>query len=117
MTDFRFAIRQLLNSRGFTLLAVLTLAVGIGLNTAIFTLINDLFLRRLPFQAPARCVHMFANSEEATLSEFALSWPRFKRYRAGQTIFSRFTSENGTPFTLTGVGDPVLINGGRVTSN
>ena len=117
MTDVRFAIRQLLKSPGFTLLAVLTLAVGIGLNTAIFTLINDLFLRRLPFQEPARLVHMFANRKEGNLLEIAVSVPRFKHYRDGQTIFSSFAAENGTPFTLTGVGDPVLVNGGRVTSN
>ena len=47
---------------------MLTLAVGIGLNTAIFTLINDLFLRRLPFQEPARLVHMFANRKEGNLT-------------------------------------------------
>jgi predicted permease len=117
MTDVRFAIRQLLKSPGFTLLAVLTLAVGIGLNTAIFTLINDLFLRRLPFQEPARLVHMFANRKEGNLTEIAVSVPRFKHYRDGQTIFSSFAAENGTSFTLTGVGDPVLVNGGRVTSN
>jgi len=117
MTDLRFAIRQLLKSPGFTLLAVLTLAVGIGLNTAIFTLINDLFLRRLPFQEPARLVHMFANRKESNLTEIAISVPRFKHYRDGQTIFSSFAADNGTPFTLTGVGDPVLVNGGRVTSN
>ncbi len=118
MTDLRFAIRQLLKSPGFTLLAVLTLAVGIGLNTAIFTLVNDLFLRRLPFQEPARLVHMFANRKESNLSEIAVSVPRFKHYRDGQMIFSSFAAENATaPFTLTGVGDPVLVNGGRVTSN
>ena len=117
MTDIRFAIRQLLKSPGFTLLAVLTLAVGIGLNTAIFTLINDLFLRRLPFQEPARLVHMFANRKESNLTEIAISVPRFKHYRDGQTIFSSFAADNGVPFTLTGVGDPVLVNGGRVTSN
>jgi predicted permease len=117
MTDLRFAIRQLLKSPGFTLLAVLTLAVGIGLNTAIFTLINDLFLRRLPFQEPARLVHMFANRKEGNLIEIAVSVPRFTHYRDGQAIFSSFAAENGTPFTLTGVGDPVLVNGGRVTSN
>jgi len=117
MTDLRFACRQLLKSPGFTLLAVLTLAVGIGLNTAIFTLVNDLFLRRLPFQEPARLVHMFANRKESNLTEIAISVPRFKHYRDGQTIFSSFAADNGTPFTLTGVGDPVLVNGGRVTSN
>src|SRR5689334_6992706 len=117
MTDLRFAFRQLLKSPGFTLLAVLTLAVGIGLNTAIFTLINDLFLRRLPFQEPARLVHMFANRKEGNLLEIAVSVPRFKHYRDGQTIFSSFAAENAFPFTLTGVGDPVQVNGGRVTSN
>src|SRR6059058_1473626 len=117
MTDLRFACRQLLKSPGFTLLAVLTLAVGIGLNTAIFTLVNDLFLRRLPFQEPARLVHMFANRKQSNLTEIAISVPRFKHYRDGQTIFSSFAADNGVPFTLTGVGDPVLVNGGRVTSN
>jgi predicted permease len=117
MTDVRFAIRQLFKSPGFTLLAVLTLAVGIGLNTAIFTLINDLFLRRLPFQEPARLVHMFANRKEGNLLEIAVSVPRFKHYRDGQTIFSSFAADNLFPFTLTGVGDPIQVNGGRVTSN
>lgn len=50
MIDLRFAIRQLLKSPAFTFLAVLTLALGIGMNTAIFSLINDLFLKGLPFQ-------------------------------------------------------------------
>ena len=56
MTDFRFALRQLFKSPGFTLLAVITLALGIGLNTAIFSLINDLFLRALSFSEPERIV-------------------------------------------------------------
>jgi putative ABC transport system permease protein len=60
MTDLRFALRQLLKSPAFTLLALLTLALGIGLNTAIFSLINDLFLRGLPFKEPGRVVaHVF----------------------------------------------------------
>src|SRR5204863_9029016 len=86
MTDVRFAFRQLFKSPGFTLLAVLTLAVGIGLNTAIFTLINDLFLRRLPFQEPARLLHVFSRFKEQTV-DFPLSAPRFMQFRDGQTIF------------------------------
>jgi predicted permease len=117
MTDLRFAFRQLLKSPGFTLLALITLALGIGLNTAIFSLINDLFLRGLPFQEPERVVHMFGNRQEANLREIAISAPRFMHYRDGQTIFSGFAAENGTGFTLTGVGDPVQLNGSRVTSN
>src|SRR5439155_338964 len=58
MTDLRFAFRQLFKSPGFTLLALITLALGIGLNTAIFSLINDLFLRGLPFANRDRVVQM-----------------------------------------------------------
>ena len=117
VTDLRFAFRQLLKSPGFTFLALITLALGIGLNTAIFSLINDLFLRGLPFQEPGRVVHMFANRKDSNLIEIAVSAPRFTHYRDGQTIFSGFAAENGTGFTLTGVGDPVQLNGGRVTPN
>ena len=117
MTDLRFAFRQLLKSPGFTLLALITLALGIGLNTAIFSLINDLFLRGLPFQDPERIVHMYGNRKDANLKEIAISAPRFMHYRDGQTIFSGFAAENGTGFTLTGLGDSVQLNGSRVTWN
>jgi predicted permease len=117
MTDLRFAFRQLLKTPGFSLLAVITLALGIGLNTAIFGLINDLFLRGLPFQEPERVLHVYANRNEANLKEIAISAPRFMHYRDGQTIFAGLAAENGTGFTLTGVGDPVQLNGGRLTWN
>jgi macrolide transport system ATP-binding/permease protein len=117
MSDLRFAFRQLLKSRSFTFLAVLTLALGIGLNTAIFSLINDLFLRDLPFKDPGRVVHMYSNARERNLLELAVSVPRFQHFRAGQTIFDGFAGENGLPFTLTGLGDAVQLFGGKVTSN
>src|SRR3954466_13107358 len=106
MTDLRFALRQLLKSPGFTLLALMTLALGIGLNTAIFSLVSDLFLRGLPFQEPENVLHLFANRQEANLKEIAVSAPRFMHYRDGQTIFSGFAAESFTGFTLTGVGEP-----------
>src|SRR5947209_3051882 len=117
MNDFRFALRQLIKSPGFTFLALLTLALGIGLNTVIFSLINDLFLRGLPFKEPERVVHMYSNARERNLLELAVSIPRFQLYRDGQTIFDGFGGENGVPFTLTGLGDPVQLFGGKVTSN
>jgi len=117
MTDLRFALRQLLKSPGFTLLALLTLALGIGLNTAIFSLINDLFLRGLPFKEPGRVVHMYSNARERNLLELPVSVPRYQHYRDGQTIFEGFAGENPIPFTLTGLGDPVQLFGGKVTSN
>src|SRR6266446_9178832 len=117
MTDVRFAFRQLLKSPGFTLLAVVALALGIGLNTAIFSLINDLFLRGLPFKEPGRVVHMYSNARERNLLELAISAPRFQHYRDAQTIFDGFGAENVFAFTLTGLGDPVQIFGGRITAN
>jgi putative ABC transport system permease protein len=117
MTDVRFACRQLLKSPGFTLLALLTLALGIGLNTAIFSLIDDLFLRGLPFRDPDRVVHMYANAKDRDLNEIPLSAPRFMHYREGQTIFSDFAGENFIAFTLTGLGDPVQVFGGKLTWN
>lgn len=117
MTDLRFALRQLFKSPGFTFLAVLTLTLGIGLNTAIFSLINDLFLRGLPFSEPQRLVHIFAGDKGRALANFPLSAPRFLHYRDGQTIFAEFGAENGLAYTLTGVGDPVQIFGFKVTAN
>src|SRR5947199_3023665 len=117
IADLRFALRQLLKTPGFTLLALLTLALGIGLNTAIFSLINDLFLRGLSFKEPQRLVHMYSNARERNLLELAISVPRFQHYRDGQTIFDGFGGENAVPFTLTGLGDPVQLFGGKVTAN
>src|SRR5438874_11610657 len=117
MNDLRFAFRRLRESPAFTLIAVVTLALGIGLNTAIFSLINDLFLRSLPFKEPERVIHMYSNARERNLLELAVSVPRFQHFRAGQTIFDGFAGENGLPFTLTGLGDTVQLFGGKVTSN
>ena len=117
MNDIRFAFRKLQQSPAFTFIAILTLALGIGLNTAIFSLINDLFLRPLPFKDPARLVHMYSNARERKLLELAISAPRFMHYKDGQTIFDGFSGENVTAFTLTGLGDAVHLFGGRVTSN
>jgi len=117
MTDIRFACRQLSKSPGFTLLALLTLTLGIGLNAAIFSLVDDLFLRGLPFRDAGRVVHMYANVKDRDLNEIPLSAPRFMHYREGQTIFSDFAAENFTAFTLTSPGDPVQVFGGKLTSN
>ena len=93
-TDMRFAFRQLLKAPGFSLLGIITLALGIGLNTAIFSLINDLFLRGLPFREPARVLHVFSHAKDQSV-DFPLSAPRFMHFRDGQTIFDGFAGENG----------------------
>lgn len=117
MTDFRFAFRQLLKSPGFTLLALITLALGIGLNTAIFSLINDLFLRGMPFREANRLVHLYAKPPLRGVDQFPISAPRYMHFRDGQTIFDGFAAENAFGATLTGLGDPVQIAVFKVTSN
>src|SRR5438270_392759 len=117
ISDLRFAVRQLLKSPGFTLLALITLALGIGLNTAIFSLINDLFLRPLPFKEAQRVLHLYSNAKDRNLLELPISAPRYQHYRDGQTIFDGLGGENILAFTLTGLGDPVQLFGGKVTSN
>src|SRR5881398_841469 len=117
MNDLKFAFRQLCKSPGFTLVAVLTLALGIGLNTAIFSLINDLFLRGLPFKEPSRVVHLFGGDKSRDLVDIGVSAPRYQHFRDGQTLFDKLAAENFFLFTLTGLGDPVQVFGGRLTSN
>src|SRR5207247_2614591 len=117
MSDVKFALRQLRKSPAFTCVAVFTLAVGIGLNTTIFSLINDLFLRGLPFKEPSRVVHLYGGDKSRDLVDIGVSAPRFLHYREGQTLFDDLAAENFFAFTLTGLGDAVQIFGGRLTAN
>jgi predicted permease len=116
MNDLKFALRQLRKSPAFTLIAVLTLALGIGLNTAIFSLINDLFLKGLPFQEPERVLHILTKGKDRT-DEFQMSAPRFMLYRDAQTIFSGFAAENQQAATVTGLGDPLSVPIFKATAN
>src|SRR5881628_2262365 len=116
LAEIRFALRQLRKSPGFTLIAVITLALGIGLNTAIFSLINDLFLKGLPFQEPERVLHILTKGKDRT-DEFQMSAPRFMLYRDAQTIFSGFAAENQQAATVTGVGDPLSVPIFKATAN
>src|SRR5437764_324262 len=117
MNDVKFALRQLRKSPGFSALAIITLAIGIGLNTSIFSLVNDLFLRGLPFKEPSRVVHLFGGDKSRDLVDIGVSAPRYQHFRDGQTVFDGLAAENFFLFTLTDLGDPVQVFGGRLTSN
>src|SRR6266404_730004 len=114
LAEIRFALRQLRKSPGFSCLTVLTLAIAIGMNTVMFSLINYRFLRGLPFKQPGRVLHMYSNARERNLLELAVSVPRFQHFRASEKIFDGFAGENSLPFTLTGLGDAVQLFGGKV---
>src|SRR2546430_1181980 len=117
ISDLKYALRALAKTPGFTIIAVFTLALAIGANTAIFSLINDLFLRGLPFKHPSRAVHLFGGDKSRDLVDIGVSAPRYQHFRDGQTVFDGLAAENFFLFTLTGLGDPVQVFGGRLTSN
>jgi predicted permease len=117
MNDLRFALRQLLKSPAFTILAVLTLAIGIGMNTAIFSLMHELFLRGLPFSEPDRLVRIYGEAKDRDLKQMPFSVPKFWHYRDGQNVFSEIAADWGNGFILTGMGEPVQLLGGNVTAN
>src|SRR5213079_1937566 len=116
-SDFKYAFRTLAKTPGFTIIAVVTLALAIGANTAIFSLINDLFLRGMPFKEPSRVVHLFGGDKSRDLVDIGVSAPRYQHFRDGQTVFDGLAAENFFLFTLTDLGDPVQVFGGRLTSN
>src|SRR5205809_5065044 len=117
ISDLKYALRTLAKTPGFTIIAVFTLALAIGANTAIFSLINDLFLRGLPFKEPSRVVHLFGGDKSRDFVDIGGSAPRYQHFRNGQTVFDGLAAENFFLFTLTGLGDPVQVFGGRLTSN
>src|SRR5213593_4218602 len=117
ISDLKYALRTLAKTPGFTIIAVFTLALAIGANTAIFSLINDLFLRGLPFKEPSRAVHLFGGDKSRDLVDIGVSALRYQHFRDGQTVFDGLAAENFFLFTLTGLGDPVQVFGGRLTSN
>ena len=117
LTDLRFALRQIAKSPGFTALAVLTLALGIGLNTTIFSLIHALFLQGLPFQEPERVVRFYGELRERELNQLPYSVPRVMHYREADTVFTGVAADNQIGATLTGLGEPVQLNAAAVTAN
>ena len=117
MNDIRFAFRKLRQSPAFTAIAVVTLALGIGMNTAIFSLMHDLFLRRLPFLEPDRIVRLYSESKERELKQMPWGVPKFQHYRDGQTAFTGLAADWGDGFIMTGMGEPVQLIGSHITYN
>jgi len=88
LDDLRYALRQLLKSPGFAITAVLTLALGIGANTAIFTVVNAALLRALPLQEPERLVHLSETRTTGTFQKMEFSWPDFLDFRDHNQSFA-----------------------------
>jgi putative ABC transport system permease protein len=112
--DLRFGARMLRTQPGFTLIAILTLALGIGANTAIFSIVNAVLLRPFPYQAPERLVIL---QERYTAVGFSPSYPNFADWRTQNTVCSSMSAvRQNESFNLTGAGEPERLQGQRVSA-
>ena len=107
----RFAARQLLKSPGFTLVAVVGLALGIGANVALFSVVNSVLLRPLPYPEPDRLVRLASTDKENNRTRVGFSYPRFLDVQQRQQVFSDLALSAGNTYTLTGRGDPEQVIG------
>ena len=107
--DLRFALRLLRKDAGFTTVAVATLALGIGANTALFSVVNAVLLRPLPFHNPeALCL---LTERMAAFPTIGPSWENFQDWRDQVRSFERIAAARNATFTLTGAGDPERLAG------
>src|ERR1044072_2475249 len=116
LQDIRYGIRMLLKHPSFTLVAVITLALGIGANTAIFSLVNSILLRPLPFRDPDRLVRMLQASPKLGLSSWGISQADYAAYREQNRTFESVAIYNATATTLTGAGEPERLPIATVTA-
>src|SRR5262245_56191819 len=105
-----------MKSPGFTLVAVLGLALGIGANVALFSVVNSVFLRPLPYRAPEQLVRLASTREPQQLIRVGFSHSRFLEVQQRQQVFNDMALSIGSPFTWTGRGDPEQLIGLRASA-
>jgi putative ABC transport system permease protein len=113
--DLRYGIRMLRQSPGFTAVAVLTLALGIGGNTAIFSMVDAVLLRPLPYPDPDQLVLMFQVPQKRPDALSGISFRDFEECRARNRVFSEIAGNTFHDLTLTGSGEPSIVNTADVT--
>ncbi|HKG48716.1 MAG TPA: ABC transporter permease [Pyrinomonadaceae bacterium] len=114
--DIRFAFRGLIKHPGFTAIAVVTLALGIGGSTSIFTVVNAALLRGLPYKSPDRLYHLWEKTPQGEFSKREFSYPDYQDYQ--QTgVFESLGAYTGGRVLLSGSGEPESIPGIRVSAN
>src|SRR5881396_2309068 len=117
MNDLKFAVRQLLKNPGFTAVAVLTLALGIGANTAIFSVVNAVLLRPLPYLEPERLIRLWESNPGRGWPEFSASAPNFEDWRKQQAVCEQLAAYEFATFNFTGSGSPERVAALSVTAN
>jgi putative ABC transport system permease protein len=113
--DLRYGARSLRKTPGFTAVALLTLALGIGANTAIFSLIKSVLLRPLPYPQQEQLVLLWENL--INFDRAFIAWPDLQDWRRENTTFSAIGGFRRENFTLTGGGEPEMLRGARITAS
>ncbi|MBI5689971.1 MAG: ABC transporter permease [Verrucomicrobia bacterium] len=118
MSELRFAFRSLLRTPGFSVVAILTLAVAIGACTALFSVLQAVVLRPLPYPEPENLVSVWAVNQERNLQAPAVSWEKYLAFRERRDVFRELSLSAGNAFTLTdGRGEPEQVFGQQVSAN
>jgi len=115
MSDFRYALRQLVKSPGFTIVAILTLALAIGANTAVLSLVNALLLRPLPYNAPNDLVLLWERFPPQGLERIPVSAPEYLDYEKQATSFEKIAAFNYAAYNLTTGDVPERVSGAVVS--
>src|SRR6476469_9499928 len=109
LQDFRYAVRQLVRTPAFTIVAALTLAIGIGANTALFTLIDAIFLRPLPGIQPRNDLVWISPYSKQSGHGLSLSYPDFRDYRDSSGVFADAAAFGRVDLSLSLGDTPVLV--------
>jgi hypothetical protein len=115
--DLRFAVRVLRKSPGFTSVVILSLALGIGATTAVYTAFNAYFLRPMPVDSPDRLLAIYVSAPHGGANVDGFSTPQWKDFSAQDTGFTDLVGSAGLPMSMTDGDKPELIWGELVTGN
>ena len=115
LKDIQYAARNLIKRPGFTAVAVIALALGIGANTAIFSVVNAVLLRKLPYKDPDQLVVIWEKLKQ--VDQVELSPDDYAAYQERSQSFAQIAASERANFNLTGVHDPVRLEGQRATAN
>jgi putative ABC transport system permease protein len=115
--EFRYAIRSLVKHPSFTAIAVITLALGIGANTAMFSVINAVLLRPLPYQQPERLVTIWEESPGRGMYQIPVSFANLSDWREQNHTFEQISAYTFTNLNLTGQGEPARLSAIRASAN
>jgi len=115
--DLRYGLRMLLKRPGFTAVAIIALALGIGANTAIFSVVNAVLLRPLPFAAPERLMSVWETNLQRGVNRNSVAYPNFADWREQNHVFERMASYHDSDLMLTGVSEPARLQGAVVNAD